>query len=402
MTADQCPLILHIVHRFDVGGIENGLVNLLNGLPEGEWRHAVLALTEVSEHFRRRVIRPDVHFLAMNKQPGHLHAHYPRLFRIFRELRPAIVHTRNLAALEAVVPAWAARVPVRIHGEHGRDARDPLGTLRKFQWVRRAYSPLVTKYVALSGELERYLVESVGIGQQRVVRICNGVDTRRFSPISSEVEPTTGCPFSGSDHWIVGTVGRMDPIKDQRTLALAFVRALELRPEARQRLRLSIVGDGATRNEIERILAENGVSDLAWFAGERSDVPLLMRGMNCFVLPSLGEGISNTILEAMACGLPVIATRVGGNAELVEDGASGTLVPVANTDAMALAILHYFDDPELGKTHGRAGRARVQRSFSLLGMMDSYQDVYSSSLRSAGIARIDSGAGRFDGGAFRS
>jgi sugar transferase (PEP-CTERM/EpsH1 system associated) len=311
-----------------------------------------------------------------------------------REHRPAIVHTRNLAALEAVVPAWAARVPVRIHGEHGRDARDPDGRVAKLQWVRRTYSPFVTRYVALSGDLERYLVDRVGIAPSRIERICNGVDTVRFAPPPQSGDGERACPFH-EGHWIVGTVGRMDPVKDQPLLARAFVRALELRPAARDRLRLAIVGDGPIRRDVEALLSVHGVPDLAWLPGERSDIPAAMRAMNCFVLPSLGEGISNTILEAMACGLPVLATRVGGNAELVDEGVTGTLVPAADVEALAAALLRYFDAPELAARHGAQGRARVERSFSLKGMIDRYQDLYVQSLERVGWMREQGGARHF-------
>ena len=134
---DPRPLIAHVVFRFDVGGLENGVVNLINHLPRDAYRHAVISLTDITD-FRRRVSRTDVEFIALEKPPGHAYRFYPRLYRLFREMRPAIVHTRNLAALETVVPAWVAGVPVRIHGEHGRDMLDLHGANRKYQWVRRA------------------------------------------------------------------------------------------------------------------------------------------------------------------------------------------------------------------------------------------------------------------------
>ena len=105
------PLIVHIVYRFGVGGLENGVVNLINRLPAQSWRHAVLSLTDIDPGFAARVEREDVKYIALGKGPGHAFRLYPRLFRLFRELRPAIVHTRNLAALEASAPAWAASVP---------------------------------------------------------------------------------------------------------------------------------------------------------------------------------------------------------------------------------------------------------------------------------------------------
>ena len=327
----------------------------------------------------------------MNKPPGHLHRLYPRLWRLIRERRPAIVHTRNLAALEAAVPAWAARVPVRIHGEHGRDARDPDGQVSRFRWVRRAYSPFVTRYVALSGDLERYLVDSRRHRPGSRGSNLQWSGHREIRAEASRWRRRESLPLS-ERHWVVGTVGRMDPVKDQRLLARAFVRALELRPDARDRLRLAMVGDGPTRREVEELLAAHRVAELAWVPGERSDIPAAMRSMNCFVLPSLGEGISNTILEAMACGLPVIATRVGGNAELVDDGVTGMLVPPADAEALARALLRYMDAPDLAARHGAEGRARVEQSFSLKGMIDRYQDLYAECLGSSTRARPHDGA----------
>ena len=118
------PLVAHVIFGLAVGGLEVGLVNLINRMPPHQWRHAIIALTDVSDEFRARIERADVEVHALRKPPGHLWRHYPRLVRLFREISPAIVHTRNLAALEASVPAWLAGVPVRIHGEHGRDIGD--------------------------------------------------------------------------------------------------------------------------------------------------------------------------------------------------------------------------------------------------------------------------------------
>jgi len=374
------PLILHLVYSFSVGGLENGVANLINRLPTRRWRHSVVALTDISSEFRMRVKRADTLFIELNKRPGHSIKLYPRLFRLFRQLRPAIVHTRNLAALEAVVPAAAAGVRVRIHGEHGRDTNDLDGSSRKYQWVRRLYSPFVTRYVALSRDLQGYLHHRVGISQSRIEQIYNGVDTSRFRPSASRT-PIPGCPFQDPRLWLVGTVGRMEPVKDQSLLARAFVRTLRMHSDARRRMRLVLVGEGVLRPQVEQVLREAGVLDLAWFAGERADVPDAMRGLDCFVLPSLAEGISNTILEAMASGLPVVATRVGGNPELMEDGMTGRLVAPADETVLAERLSSYFADPAMARRHGRAGRQVVERDFSLDRMVERYDHLYSEVLK---------------------
>jgi glycosyltransferase involved in cell wall biosynthesis len=163
----------------------------------------------------------------------------------------------------------------------------------------------------------------------------------------------------------------------------AFIRALELQPSAASRLRLVMVGDGALRREVEALLARPEVRDKVWLAGERADVPEVMRGLDCFVLPSLAEGVSNTILEAMASRLAVVATRVGGNSELIESGMTGTLVPPANSEALAKAMLDYFNDQATARRHAKAARRVAETRFSLSRMVADYASLYERELADA-------------------
>lgn len=378
--ADARPLIAHVVYRFDTGGLENGLVNLINHMPAEAYRHVVIALTQVTD-FRHRVRRADVEFIALDKPPGHALKLYPRLARLFRQLQPAIVHTRNLAALECTLPAWWAGVPVRVHGEHGRDVEDMHGTSRKYQWLRRAYKPWVTHYVALSRDLAGYLRDRVHVADERLSQVYNGVDTDRFRPAAGPKPPIEGCPFAPDRHWLVGTVGRMQQVKDQASLARAFVQLLQAQPALRDRVRLVMIGSGPLREQVQAIVDEAGLAELCWLPGERADVADVMRSLSCFVLPSLAEGISNTILEAMASGLPVVATDVGGNAELVEDGVTGMIVPAADPAALARAIGVLAQDPGRAADMGTAGRARAVGQFSLQAMVARYQGIYDQQLR---------------------
>jgi sugar transferase (PEP-CTERM/EpsH1 system associated) len=402
MTAQLRPLVLHVVYRFSIGGLENGVVNLVNRMSAQDWRHGVIALTDVSPTFRERVCRDDVMFFSLEKAPGHAISLYPRLFRIFREFQPAIVHTRNLAALEAMVPAWGAAVPVRIHGEHGRAISDLDGTSRKYRLIRRLYRPFVHQYVALSHDLEDYLNKSIGVPKQRIQHIYNGVDSERFRPHPGGKAPLSDSPFGDPSLFVVGTVGRMEAVKAQTNLAHAFVRILRTSPRAAQSLRLVFVGDGPLRLEAEAIVSAARAESLVWFSGERDDVPAVMRSLDCFVLPSLAEGISNTILEAMASGLPVIATRVGANADLIADGISGRLVPRADSEALAREILAYMADPAMARRHGRAGRQTVERRFSLDRMVGEYERLYRRMLKERGASRLTEAGDQSDGKRLRS
>ena len=382
MHGDPRPLVLHVMYRFDTGGLENGVVNLINHMPADAYRHAILALTEVTD-FSQRIQRKDVEFIALHKPPGHGVWQYPKLFKLFRQLRPHIVHSRNLAALEVQAPAWAAGVPVRLHGEHGRDVGDLDGSNRTLQRVRRVYKPFVHHYVALSRDLAAYLADKVHVPQANITQVYNGVDTQRFFPAPAGPQPIAGCPFDPDKHWLVGTVGRMQSVKDQLTLARAFVQALSLAPALAPRLRLVMIGDGPLRPAVQAELDDAGLTKLAWLPGERQDVADIMRGLRAFALPSLAEGISNTILEAMASALPVIATDVGGNADLVLHGQTGFIVPAADPQAMAQRLVELASDPARAERLGQAGRQRVQDNFSMLAMVSTYRRVYDEQLRRA-------------------
>ncbi|MES1981078.1 MAG: TIGR03088 family PEP-CTERM/XrtA system glycosyltransferase [Pseudomonadota bacterium] len=369
------PLIVHVIHRLGVGGLENGMVNLINHMPPERYRHAIVCLQGYTD-FRKRLRRDDVDIYDMEKRAGNDVGLYLRMYRIFRRLRPAIVHTRNLSALESQVVAALAGVPGRVHGEHGRDIYDLYGKNWKYNLLRKMVRPLVGHYIAVSKDLQGWLIDTIGAAPARTSQIYNGVDNIRFN-IADTALPLSAPPeFFGPENIVFGSVGRMAPVKDYPTLVRAFLKLLELAPTLRDRLRLLIVGEGESRAECEALLRQHGAEQLAWFPGERADIPAMMAAMDIFVLPSLGEGISNTILEAMASGLPVIATEVGGNLELVQAGATGFLAAPAAPDQMADLMLRYATSPELRRSHGINARNIIDRQFSMDAMTQGYLSVY--------------------------
>ncbi len=369
------PLIVHIIRRLSVGGLENGLVNLINHMDPTRYRHAIVCLTDYDD-FSKRIIREDVDVIALNKREGKDLSIHARLWKVIRKLRPAIVHTRNLPGLEYLVPSTFAGVPARVHGEHGRDMYDLDGLNKRYLLLRKLVNPFTHQYIGVSGDLANWLIRSVGIRSDRVTQIYNGVDLKRFHPREGS-RPSLGPPdFASAENLVIGTVGRMETVKNQLTLVQAFVHLLNQEPKARERLRLVIIGNGPLRMEAEKLLRDANADQLAWLPGERDDVPAIMRSLDLFALPSLREGISNTILEAMASGLPVVATRVGGNPELVEEGKTGLLISPVNSIALAHAIRSYLLHPELLSIHGQAGRKRAEDCFSLEKMVSGYMAVY--------------------------
>ena len=369
-------LIAHVIHRLDFGGLENGLVNLINRIPQDQYKHAIICMTDYSE-FSKRITNPAVSLHALHKADGKGLSIYFRLWRLLRQLKPDIVHTRNLSALEAGVVAWAAGVPGRVHGEHGRDSYDIDGTNKKYLLLRRLCQPFMQRYIPLSKDLEGWLKTSVIIPEKKMRQIYNGVDSERFCVYAQgQSRPLPDQAQANAKQLVVGTVGRIQEVKDQLTLAKAVANLVASNKAYRDQLKLVIVGDGPMMADLEALVQEKGIADITWLSGARNDIPELMQAMGLFVLPSKAEGISNTILEAMATGLPIVATAVGGNPELVVDGETGSLVPAQDPKAMADAIECYINDPAMLKRHGAAGRKRVEASFSMDAMMNNYLAVY--------------------------
>jgi sugar transferase (PEP-CTERM/EpsH1 system associated) len=366
--------VVHVVYSFSVGGLENIIVQLINRMPTDRFEHVLLSLTTIDD-FADRIQTPDVRLIALNKGPGHAVPLYPAIWRLFNQLKPDVVHTCNLAALELAPIAWAAGVPRRIHAEHGWDAHDPAGQSRRYRLLRRLYRPFVSHYVSVSKDLDNYLEDAIGVPPCNRSLIPNGVDTDVFAPKAVRTIPL-GFPFVLGHHWLIGTVGRLQTVKNQPLLANAFVKMLIQHPQARDRARLVIVGDGPLALEVRHILAEADMQHLAWLPGSRRDVAAILQSLDCFVLPSLTEGTSCTLQEAMATGLPTIATAVGGTPDLVTEGQTGQLVQTGDVAGMADALWAYMLDPNLSREHGNSARENALEYFALDKMVAQYRHIF--------------------------
>lgn len=370
--SSQAPLVVHLIYRLDIGGLETLLVDTINRMPAERYRHAVVCLTDYTD-FAKRITRPGVELFALHKPPGQALGTHLTLFRLLRRLRPAILHTYNLGCNEYAATALAAGVPVRVHAEHGRDAGDPQGLNRKHNLLRRWVSPCIDRIVPVSRDLHAWLENVVGIAPSRLRVIDNGVDTERFHPAAGSDAPTERWS-DDPDAFVIGSVGRLQDVKDQANLIDAFALLRAMLPN--EALRLVLVGDGPLRERLAARIAGHGLQDCAVLAGARADVAPPMRGFSLFALSSIAEGTPVTMLEAMATGLPVVATRVGGIPDLVQDGASGALVPPSDPQALAEALAGYVRDRARARSHGAAGRAIVERRYSMHAMLDAYLDLY--------------------------
>ncbi len=349
-------------------------MNLINHLPAEQFRHTIVCLQHAG-NFRERITRDDVTIHELHKPDGKALHLYGQVRHLLGRIRPDIVHTRNIPTLDMLLPARLAGVTRLVHSEHGLDQLELTGTNRKYNLLRRASRLLARHYITVSRDLADWMQARVGVPAHRVSAIHNGVDTARFHPgdchhdlLPADFRPERGLVF--------GTLGRFEAVKDQLNLAEAFVALVKRRPALRARARLILVGDGSQRHAIEAVLQAGGVRDLCWLPGFRDDAADLYRCLDVFVLPSQREGISNTALDAMASGLPVLATAVGGNPEIIAAGVTGELVPPRDPAALAQAMLDYIDNPAKLIRHGRAARAHAVAEFGLPAMVERYRQVY--------------------------
>jgi sugar transferase (PEP-CTERM/EpsH1 system associated) len=361
--------IMHVINSLDIGGLENGVVNLINTMDGNRFAHAICCISQAGRN-AEKLNGQDVSIFEMKKgERSEIFLPF-KLARLFKRTQIDIVHTRNWGAADGIIGGRLAGIPIIIHGEHGRDMSDPDGSNTKRNFIRKLLSYFVVHFITVSNDLREWLITFVGIDEKKVQTIYNGVDTIKFNPDNKNLIREKH-KYS-SEEIIIGTVGRLDPVKDQQLLIKAFAK---LRSKYHNII-LLIIGDGPCRENLENLTKDLGLKQNVRFLGMRSDVPELLKLMDIFVLPSIFEGVSNTILEAMAMGLPVIATNVGGNPDLIEDGETGILVPKEDVSTLTTALERYIMDHTTMKRHGTAGRKRAIDKFGLHRMVAQYEDMY--------------------------
>lgn len=297
------------------------------------------------------------------------------LIRIVHREKPALVHTHtSKAGVLGRIAAWVTGVPAVVHTPHGHVFYGHFGpsVTSLFLQIERLLSRITHRMVALTeSERAEHLERGVGAAGQFAV-VPSGIDLHRFRHVAAapKMRPVTfACP---PDALVVGSVGWLTEIKGHRFLIEAVAELAADLPE----LHLVIVGSGDSKGELEQLAGSLGLRKRVHLIGHREDVELCLAGMDLFVLPSLNEGMGRALIEAMAAGLPAIATRVGGVPALIEDGRTGLLVPPADSHALARAIRDLAEDPARRRSLGEAGQASVTDRFSHVAMVCALERLY--------------------------
>jgi glycosyltransferase involved in cell wall biosynthesis len=293
-----------------------------------------------------------------------------RSYRHIRRVRPTILHTSLFHAnVPGRILGRLADVPIIICSERTM-AMESEWRYRVNRWT----IGLVDRVIAVSANVRDFCISHIGLPAEKLVVIYNGVEVPGECPSRPEARAELGLPPDGL---VAGVVSRLDPAKGVRVLIRALAQV--------DGVTLTIVGDGPERAALESVADKLGVAGRIHWIGHRRDVLRLLPAFDLFVQPSLHEGLPNTVLEAMAAGLPVVATAVGGTPEVVVDGVTGLLVPPHDPDALAKGIACLLRDLDLRRKMGRAGRERVKRRFAMKQMVRQTQTLYEHLLRAKRI-----------------
>lgn len=359
--------IIHVMNALAVAGMEVGVIKLVNRQDPKTFR-SILCCLQVAMEDALPLVNPGTPVVVLGKKRGIEFTQVTKLVALFRKERPHIVHSHNWATLlYVVIAAKIARVPVIIHGEHGYEEQ---AAIERRLGSKRLLARHVTRLTTVSSNIERILIEQWRVPPERVTYIPNGIDLDRFPP-GLDPEPLRREFGFTSEHRVITSIGRFVPVKDFPLLIRSFASVHRVHPEAR----LLLIGAGDPT--ALRLLAESlGVGSAVLFPGTRGDVPALLNLTDIYVNSSSFEGMSNTILEAMASSRPVVATDVGGNHELVREGETGFLVPSGDEAALANRLTRLLDDAALRAAMGADARKVAARDHPITRTVERYNAMY--------------------------
>lgn len=370
--------ILHVVDTMlGMGGMEKGVVNLIRHMDPSRFEHVVCVIRSLGV-LSDSIPQDRVKLLCLGHTASGFTFLAPRFARIIRECKPDVVHSRNRGAFEAILAGYWAGSCSLVHSEHGVESIDANPEPWRHRQVRRLVYNLADQVCAVSHHLRDYHALRTGFPAGKIKVIHNGVDTARFRPQEELRRSMRQRLGIAPDEFCIGAVGRLEPVKDIATL----LRAAAQMPGLARGCRLLIAGDGREATALGELAQSIPELKLrTQFVGEIQEIPEFLNALDVYVLPSLFEGICNSLLEAMAVGVPVVATATGGNPEVVIDGQSGLLFPVADAAALAAILERLRLQSDLRARLGEQARLRIRDHFSLESMVAGYEELYTALAR---------------------
>jgi glycosyltransferase involved in cell wall biosynthesis len=367
--------IAHVLPSFQIGGQERVALDLARTHRKAGHRVTAFSIDTGPEGPLGAMFRAaDVETRTVPKGPRVDPTLVARLAVHFATRRVDVVHTHNPMAMTYGAPAGKIARTVVVHSKHGENM---VGRSRQLR-LRQAISRLTDAFVAVSPTTADAARASRDVDERKLRVIPNGIDVTRFQRNEASRRASRRELGIPEDAWVVGTVGRLAPEKNQVILVQALSEWLGART------RLVIVGEGRQRETIERAIGAAGVGEWVHLTGARQDVPQLLASFDVFALPSISEGLPLVLLEAMATGLPVVASDVGGIPDVVADGITGFIVPVRDETALRERLVSLAATPSLAIEFGDHARDLAHERFSLDAMSQAYMALYEEMLAGRG------------------
>lgn len=359
--------IMHTVISLEVGGLEKIVCDMVSGFDKELFNVEVCCFSTLGE-LAEKLMDDGINVTLLQITTKHYDPFYPlRLGRFLREKKVDVLHMHSGTFFLGVQAGFLARTPAMIYTDHGRHLVDP----KRLILMNRLSAIFVDKIVAVSRELEEYLANVVKLPRRKISTIINGIDTEKFSPRPKSASLLREFGISENTK-IIGTVGRLAEVKDQSSMIEAF----EVVGRHYSDSVLMLVGDGPLKSELQQFAADKNLEGKVIFTGTRSDVPELLNLFDVYLLTSLSEGTSVSLLEAMASGVPPVVTDVGGNPSVVSNGINGFIVKPKDTVNMSKNIINLLENVKLCETVINNAIITVRQNYSSNNMLDRYASIY--------------------------
>lgn len=351
--------------------MERGLLNLVNYGHQDRFRHVIMCLTEAGE-FSRQIKSDTCRVIEFHKKPGNDLSLPSQIAQAVRDHGISLLHARGWPTLlETALAARLAGIDATVYGFHGKTVSELAGIGVGRRLAQAVAIRLYKKVVTLNSLMKQDLASEAFLPAKRIDTIWNGVDTKLFVSVSDRrhLKSEYGLPV---DRFVVGNIARLDPVKNHG----AILRALAAFPPGSTRPFFLLVGDGENRQELERIIANLSLERDVCLWGYSNQTARLLSCMDVFVQSSFYEGFSNTILEAMSVGLPILATDVGGTRDILQEGEEGFFFKPDDSEGLSILLRRLIAEPGLRECLGVRARQRALRDFSIETMVAKYESLY--------------------------
>jgi L-malate glycosyltransferase len=352
--------ILVVILSLEIGGMEQVVADLVKHVNQERFNTVVACLKSLGP-IAAELADCGIRVVQVQRMTSLWSFVYPRnLIAMMQNYSLDVVHVHSGCWHKAALAARLCGIDNVIYTEHGRFFPDS----KTLMFLDRLYSPLTKHVVAVSDYLSDYMSSVVHVPKRKISVILNGVDVERFR--------IARCTPFKSDGLHIGIIARLVPVKDITTL----IRAMAIVHNHDPTLVLFIIGDGPERSDLESLVNKLGLSSIITFRGYLRDIPEVLKDIDIFALSSLSEGTSITLLEAMASGKPVVATNVGGNPAIIEEGINGFLVPPREPEDLARALLKLAADSAMRQSMAEANINKITKHYSVEAMTCHYENLY--------------------------